>query len=248
MLIEKLKTTFADRCRKNPSYSLRALSRSIGMDSSTVSALLSGKRPLTLKTAKKIIEGLQITNPVEVQSLLVETFANEEVNQGVDYRELEMETAEMMSSWEHHAILVVLELKDLDPRDRVIADRLNIPLGIASDCLSRLEKLGMVIRGRRGWELVKNNNATPQQVPSAVLRQAHRQKISKALESLEHDPIDVRDMSAITMAISKRKLPEAKKMITEFRRKLSNYLEDGKKDAVYNLNIQLFPLSKEKTT
>ena len=69
----------------------------------------------------------------------------------------------------------------------------------------------------------------------------------KAIDSLEKDPIDVRDMSGITMAISTRKLPEARKLIMDFRRKLCAFLEDGHKDAVYRLNVQLFPLSQEET-
>lgn len=246
MLIEHMKRTFAERCRKNPSYSLRAFSRSLGMDSSTVSAILKGKRPLTIKTAQKIVEGLNVTNPVEAQKLIMSSFAMEKKASLPDYSELAMESAEAISSWQHFAILALLELKDLKGQERVISERLNIPFGIVSECLNRLQKLGLVTQINGNWQLTGKNFATPSQVPSAALREGHRQYILKAIQSLESDSLSARDISGITMAISKARLGEAKAMIQEFRRRLSVYMEEGSRDAVYRLNIQLFPLSQEK--
>lgn len=248
MLVEHMKRTFAERCRKNSSYSLRAFSRSLGMDSSTVSAILKGKRPLTIKTAQKIVDGLNITNPVEAQALIMSTFAKEESETVPNYSELAMESAEAISSWQHFAILALLEIKDFKGQERAISERLNIPFGIVSECLNRLEKLGLIKKCDQIWQLTGKNMATPSQVPSAALRKGHRQFIEKALQSLEADPVGVRDISGITMAISKARLAEAKVMIQDFRRRLSTYMEDGKRDAVYRLNIQLFPLSQEKKT
>lgn len=246
MLVEHMKRTFAERCRKNPSYSLRAFSRSLGMDSSTVSAILKGKRPLTIKTAQKIVEGLNITNPMEAQALIMGTFVKEEKEALPSYSELAMQSAKAISSWEHFAILALLEIPDFKGMERSISERLNIPFGIVSECLVRLEKLDLVKNENGAWKLTGKNMATPSQIPSAALREGHRQYISKALESLESDAVDVRDISGITMAVSRSRLSEAKAMIQDFRRRLSAYLEEGKKDAVYRLNIQLFPLSQEK--
>lgn len=247
MLIDHMKRTFAERCRKNSSYSLRAFARSLGMDSSTVSALLNGKRPLTMKTARKIVEGLNITNPVEAHSLIVATFAGEEVEMP-GYTEVAVEVAEAISSWEHFAILALLEIKDFRGQDRLISERLNIPLGIVWECLSRLEKLGMVTKEiPTGWTLTGKNMATSAQTPNGALREGHRQTILKSLESLESDPLELRDMSGITMAVNKARLPEARKMIQDFRRRLSAFMEVGGRDSVYRLNIQLFPFTKERS-
>lgn len=87
--------------------------------------------------------------------------------------------------------------------------------------------------------------ATPANIPNAALRETLRQCILKALESLEKHSVTKRDMSGITMAVSVERLPEARRMIQEFRRNLSTFLEDGPKDSVYRLNVQLFPLTEE---
>jgi uncharacterized protein (TIGR02147 family) len=105
--------------------------------------------------------------------------------------------------------------------------------------LQRLEKLALITKDSSGWKLTSKNIATPSQIPSGVMREGHRQTIMKALDSLESDAVEVRDITGITMAISKARIPEAKKMIQDFRRRLSAYMEEGARDAVYRLNIQL---------
>jgi uncharacterized protein (TIGR02147 family) len=247
MLIEHMKKTFADRCRKNPAYSLRAFSRSLGMDSSTVSAIMNGKRPLTIKSARRIVRGLDIVNPVEVQNLIAATFAEEPEEPVLNYQQLTMEAAEAIAYWQHFAILAVLELKDFKATERNISERLNIQIGIVWECLDRLEKLSLVEKQGPYWKVTGKNVATPADIPSSYLREGHRQYIQKALESLDEHSVEVRDMSGMTMAVSKARFPEAKKMIRDFRRKLTLLMEDGPRDAVYRLNVQLFPLTQEKT-
>lgn len=249
MLVDHLKRVFAERCRKNPSYSLRAFSRSLGMDSSTVSAILKGKRPVTFKMARKLIEGLNISDPQEAQTLIVETLtgATGMGEYGAEkYQDLVLDAAETIASWEHFAILALLEIKDFSGQERAISERLNIPIGIVMESLSRLEKLNLVTKSKEGWQLTGENMATPSHVQSGALREGHRQNMTKALEALDSVPLDARDFSGITMAVNSSRLPEARKIIQQFRRKLAAYMENGKPDSVYRLNVQLFPFTQEK--
>lgn len=245
MLIEHLERTFAERSRKNPQYSLRAFARALELDSSTLSSLIRRKRPLTAKMAKKLIERLEIKDPAQSQMLLLGAIGTPDTNSGPHYDVLSMETAEVISSWEHFAILSVLELDRFKADSRSISHRLNVPIGIVLDCLTRLEKLGLVQSKKGIWSLTGKNMSTPNDIPSATLRRHLRQYIERGLESLENDPVDRRDITGITMAIDAAKLPEAKKLIQDFRRRLAAVLENGKKNSVYRLNVQLFPLSKE---
>lgn len=215
------------------------------MDSSSVSAIMNGKRVLTIKSARKILSGLDIVNPVQAQTIISETFADSKAGGGGDYKSMTLEASEAIAFWQHFAIMSVLQLKDFKATEKNISSRLNIPLGIIWECLDRLEKLELVQKTPKGWELTGKNLATPSEIPSAILREGHRQHIEKALQSLENDSVEVRDITGITMPISKARLKDAKKMIQDFRRKLSVFLEDGNLDSVYRLNIQLFPLTQE---
>ena len=51
----------------------------------------------------------------------------------------------------------------------------------------------------------------------------------------------------MTMAIDPLKLPEAKKLISAFNRKMSRFLEGGDKKEVYELQISLFSLQKKRS-
>jgi uncharacterized protein (TIGR02147 family) len=57
----------------------------------------------------------------------------------------------------------------------------------------------------------------------------------------------LRDISAISIAIPEAKLPELKKEISTLRKKLLSMAEEETHpDAVYQVNFQLFPLSRQK--
>jgi uncharacterized protein (TIGR02147 family) len=82
---------------------------------------------------------------------------------------------------------------------------------------------------------------------SQALRISHRQSIEQAVVSLNETPLDLRDISSITMAIDLKKLPMAKKIIQEFRHKMADVMEAGNQTEVYNLNIQLVPVSTRRS-
>lgn len=60
---------FNDRKEKNPRYSLRAFARSLGVSSGQLSEILSGKRPLSHKLARRISIALALTED-ESQKLI----------------------------------------------------------------------------------------------------------------------------------------------------------------------------------
>ncbi|MGZ3656655.1 MAG: TIGR02147 family protein, partial [Bdellovibrionota bacterium] len=227
----------------NPQYSLRAFAKSLEIDSSTLSALIRRKRPLTAKTAQRLIANLGITDPSHSQSLLLGVLGQSD-EAAPEYQQLDIEAAEVISSWEHFAIRSLLQLDGYRPNTKQIARRLNIPHGITLEALNRMARLGLVVQQGEIWLDTGKNLATPvNSVPNAALRGALRQYMVKAIDSLEKDPLDSRDMSGITMAIAAKKVPEARKLILDFRRRLCAFLEDGQKNSVYRLNVQLFPLA-----
>ena len=246
MLIDHLQKTFAERSRRNPQYSLRSFARALDIDSSTLSALLRKKRPLTAKQAQKLISALDIQDPALAQNLLLGSLSSSDETPAHAYDELALEAAEVITSWEHQAILFILELHNFRATARNISSRLNIPLGITMECLARCEKLGLARQEEDRWVLITKNMAFMPSVPNQVMREHHKQYIQMGKDSLDNVPMNKRDVSGISMAICSSKLPEARRMIQDFRRNLSAFLEGGPKDSVYRLNIQLFPLTQEK--
>ncbi|MGZ3740999.1 MAG: DUF4423 domain-containing protein, partial [Bdellovibrionota bacterium] len=63
--------------------------------------------------------------------------------------------------------------------------------------------------------------------------------------AIEAVPTEERDITSMTMAIDPRRLPLAKTLIRKFRFRLADLLETGDRTEVYNLNVQLVPVTKK---
>jgi uncharacterized protein (TIGR02147 family) len=79
---------------------------------------------------------------------------------------------------------------------------------------------------------------------SHALRELQKSYLEKSQYALANVPIDRRSHSSITVAADSAKIDAARRMITDFRRALARFLDDGgHKDTVYTLSIGLFPLT-----
>ncbi len=244
MLVDYITQQFKQRRLAQPRYSLRRFAVDLGEDSSTLSALMKGKRPLTPKTAQRLAGKIAPDDPQLRDRFILAAVQPDVKPQPKSFAALAATDYASIHSWEHYAILSLLEVKNVRTTPRALARRLGLDDRQVTAALSRLYRLGLTKthNGRlvpSGCQLTTTND-----VPSSVLRQANRQYIEKALVSLETDPVDRRDITGITMAIDPEKLPEAKRMLLDFRRELASCLESGDKQDVYRLNLQLFPLSK----
>src|SRR5262249_27217844 len=105
-------------------------------------------------------------------------------------------------------------------------------------------RLELIETDGTGWISTGRHLETPTDVVSSALKRAHRHDLRRSIDALDDVPIDERDITSMTMAIDLRRLPEAKKKIRAFRKELAALLEGGEASEVYNLNIQLIPISK----
>ena len=105
--------------------------------------------------------------------------------------------------------------------------------------------MGYFRRNKIGLYLpVKVSLTTTQDIPNQALRRRHEQNLDAAKESLRANDVTEREFTFITMSIDKSKINDAKKMIRDFRDKMCSYLEEGAKNEVYELSIQLFHRTK----
>ncbi len=76
-------------------------------------------------------------------------------------------------------------------------------------------------------------------------RRHQKQILEKSIASLENTPIAKRNHTSMTMAIDPALLPEAKRRMEKFTQELCDFLESGKRKQVYEMAVNLFPMSKE---
>lgn len=246
------------RTEKNPSYSLRAFARWLGIPSGRLSELLGGKRDIGPRLAARLSERL-FPNPADRQwwANLVTEHQKERARlrklshfaslaaHTTDYTELSEDTLVAITDWYHYAILNLIRTDDFKPDASWIGARLNLRTSVVQTALKRLERLNLIKHENGTIVRTEAKLTTTQDVPSQAIREAHRQNLARASEALNHVPVDQRDITSICLTVSPDKLPQAKKLISNFRRNFAELMEAGKKSDVFQLSIAFFPLTRK---
>ena len=112
----------------------------------------------------------------------------------------------------------------------------------ALELLTRLKLIGRKSNGR--WQQNQALLSTGDAVFGTAVRTFHHEMMSRAQEALHSDPTKF-DISSVTIAISEKNYAKLKGRIQKFRKELLAIAEsDTTPDVVYQLNLQLFPISK----
>jgi uncharacterized protein (TIGR02147 family) len=254
-----LKSVLENRVSSNPGYSLRAFARDLKVSPQMLSFVLNERKGISTEVAAEIAERLNMS-PAETSYFvdlvtlaharnaqvkrLAQYRIDERLSQGPSFKTLEVEAFQAISDWHHYAILELTFVPGFKSDPKWIAGQLGITAFEASQAIERLQKLELL--DARDGELRKTelNISASYGTPSSALRKLAKQLLEKAIESLETQSIDERDVTNITMAIDPALLPEAKKMISDFRRKLCGFLEQGNRSEVYVFAPALFRASR----
>lgn len=235
---------FAARQAKNQRYSLRAMAKSLGVSSSALSEIVRLKRRVSPKLTSRLADRLCLS-PAEKDKLLRATFELQmSAEATADYQVLDEDRYQVISGWQHYAILSLVEDAAFNCTPETVARRLNISKRVATMSINRLVRSELLVKdieNRLVW--TGKNISSSDDLASASIRKSHRESLDMAHVSLERDAVSEREFSAITMLIDPEKLPIAKSIVREFRDRLAATLETGRRQRVYRLAVQLFPLS-----
>jgi transcriptional regulator with XRE-family HTH domain len=244
--IEVLRTaiqrTFIDRCRKNPSYSLRAYAKYLEVDQSNLSKILKGQKAFSLEFAKAVSTRIGI-KPAELKKLYVEGS-----RPMPGFLSLSDDELEFISEWYHFAILELVKTEGFEFDERSIATRLMIHVEEVRSALQRLQRLGFVrIVDGTLKVLTPNTNWANTKETTVARRKYQRSLIEKSLDAIDHVPFERRYNGSHTVAINPNRIPEFKKKLEEMREELAEFMQaDGEKSLteVYQYTFALFPLTK----
>lgn len=238
--VELLRQTLAERCQKNPQYSIRAFARATGISHTVLSLVLSGKRALSQRATMKLADHLEL-DP-KTRTNLLNAKKNPTAN---DYQTISLDTFELISDWYHYAILSLLELPDATFDARWIAKQLGLQPLAAKLAMERLQRLGLIAEDEFGrWKQSGKPIKVDNTLSTVATRKFHKQLLQRAAVSIEQDPIPVRDFSSMTFTLDPSQVEYARKRIRDFRRELVAELEiKANPSAVYHLTIQLYPVT-----
>jgi uncharacterized protein (TIGR02147 family) len=255
-----LKAELEKRASSNPLFSGNAFAKKIGLSQSYLSLILTDKRSLTEKSARIISKSLKLSPPeIDYLTLLVKKENSKDSSVKKHYNdelqkfrhqnqvdEINLEKFKVISDWHHSALLELITLKNVVHTDRAFAKRLSLDIPTVREALKRLEQLELIKKENNKYvRNDKGNLATPTDISHEGLRNFHRQILKKAISAVDEQSVEQRVFSGMTMSIDVDKLPEAKKLIENFKNEMSNLLEVETKTKVYQISIQLFQLDKD---
>lgn len=99
---------------------------------------------------------------------------------------------------------------------------------MATKSLDKLMKLELLKEENGKMIRTSMPITTSVDIPSVSIREHHKQSMEKALSALEEVAVELRDYTTVTYAIYPEKLPEIKKLIHSFQRKLGKLVPTKK--------------------
>ncbi len=245
-------------------FTLRYIAKEVGFRSASFfSQLINGKSNISLKMARRFSTFMKL-NPTQeeyFQTLICYNQAKTHDEKKIFFEKLtgfrnsrikciDSKYFEFYDKWYYTAIRELLYIHPFDGNYKKLG-RLLIPsigLSEAQKAIRRLEKWGLIKRGENGlFYRSDNQNITTGSDAQSFYINNYQQAILKlAGDALDNIPRDQRQFSTLTMSLSPKGYEKFKDELQLFRRRLLEIAqEDSSEDRVYQLNFQLFPLTKK---
>lgn len=261
-------TTIAERLqlglkrlkREQSSTSIRGLAQRLKVTPSYLSKVFRGEKPLSLPLAGKLAKALHFDHhqTAEIQRLLLEDIESSKIVTGLrtlkkkrglstQYAILGKPDYWLLEEWYHLPLLNLATVEGFDPQ--TAASRLQITSEQASHSLQRSLQSGYLretVNGNIEHTDIKVRFPTDRSHES--VRKFHRAMIERALNLISGVPNDQdfteRLLSGVAMACNPNAIPQAKLVLEEAIFKAVDILTEGPCTEVFQLNLQLFRLTK----
>jgi uncharacterized protein (TIGR02147 family) len=224
--------------------------------------VIEGKRNLSATSIEKFIHAFQLkAREAEYFRVLVHLNQAKTLDEKKLYAEqlmrfrpyrsihpLQKEQYDYYSQWYNVPIREWIAVPAFSEDTDWVSKNLTPPISPdqARKALDLLMELGLIERDPSG-RLVQADAllSTGDEVTSVSVANYHREMIRKGAEAIERFPPSRRDISSVTLALSEEKLSRVKCLIQQFRKELLAVADqDPDPEGVYQVNFQLFPLTR----
>jgi uncharacterized protein (TIGR02147 family) len=246
-------------------FSFRYFASKIRMDHSNLIKVCLGKRHISRRNALAIADFFKFTAKereyfttlVEFNKAKSETKSKHLLEKllaikNVDLKKIEPHQYDYYREWYHTAIYSLLDYYEFRGDYSALAAVLNPPITPqkAKASIALLEKLQLIRRDADGrYTQAQKMVTSGQNWHSLAIQKFQEETIKLALNSIEYNPRNVRDFSTLTMALSKSDMEVIRELTEQYRKSIIKVIhESGPGDTVYQLNIQVFPMTQSKWT
>jgi|GEM_PF-2982832 len=264
--IQILERELSKRQKINPRYSLRSFARFLEVDSSSLSAILKGKRGLPPAKARSFAIKLGLNNDdahslVESSEVAATRLLKLAVQDDSDVlNTLNLETdldARITMEWEYFTIYAFLAIHKGRPVSIArIADRLDLDPNLVEEFLADLVLKGVVAKNedgrysKVGGYLTANTDSKVRvdgegkRTFSPALVASHRNTLNILQDRLDTLSPDSTVLRFACFSFDPDKFSQVQKLMEDFQKRLSSFMREQECDRVYHLSMYLVPMSK----
>lgn len=248
---------------RNSSFSHRAFSLKAGLSSpSHFKMVVDGSRNLSQKTLPKFVKGLSLDRKSAnyFEALVYFNQASDSESRSNYFKKLislrskiststslEKSSFDFLSNWFTVAIYVLIGTEYFKNDVHWIANKLNNKISVKDikKAISLMLELNLIKEDQEmGYVQTNGALSTADDTKSIAVYNYHKQMNDIAKESLSTVEGDLREYNGATISISIEDLPLLKDKIRQFRKEINELTSNQLKGKeVYQMNIQLFPLT-----
>lgn len=257
-----LASAFERKNLNNPSYSKNKLAKDLKVSGAFATQILSGKRQIPFERLKDlfIFLELDIFERQLVLKMMIKESAGNDVYENLilgDVSGLESRQSlgtiktGLLTHWWNLAVLEGLGLAS-DKSDKIEIQNLQKKIGISAfqmeETLKLLLNLGLVKKTNETYKKIENHSYVPTGRSRSEVRGFHKQMLEKAMNELVLKTSDQdfhkRLITGFTFAMNLKNTEEAKIKILKFLDEFTREFSGEETTDIYQLSIQLFPLTK----
>ncbi len=254
---------YRENKERNPKFSYRYLSQKVGFRSpSFFNHILTGRTNISTAMIGRFAGFLELNRK---ESDYFETLV--QFNQAVDHEDkkryleklmtfreskvriMEADRYEFYEKWYHVAIREQLFFQPFNGDYDALARSLSptIKTSEAKQAIAVLKRLKMIQKNAQGKYIRMDglSDSTGSEAHSVAINNFHRQALLLAGEAIDRFSRELRGVSTLTFSLSHEGFIAMENELISIRSRLRKIAEaDQNENAVYHLNISLFPLTK----
>lgn len=264
---EFLRDAYRENNDRNPAFSYRYIASKVGFRSASFfSQILKGKSNISVSTAARFAAFLKLKRKeIDFFEALVhynqaKTHAEKKLAferlmsfRGSRVKIVGADSYEFYEKWYYTAIRELLWFEpfrgDYDALARKVSPA--IKSAEARQTIALLLRLGLAARDSQG-RIVRADSvssSTGYEASATAIHNFQLQTLSLAGEAIDRFPRDKRSLSTLTFSLSDKGYQAIAEELQGFRRKLLKIAEsDAGEDTVYQVNFQVFPLTRPNET
>lgn len=255
-----LQNEFLQRKQKNKKYSLRAFAKFLGVSHALLSLVFLKKKGLSPKMADKISTKLALSHlernifisSVEKcfsRSAKKKTRAGQVLNELHKQKHFKSLTQENVSQIDHWAYVAVFEAiySKKAQTTKELCFFLDQKPSMVVKVVTYLLEISAIADENGTYSALSSSLHTTNDIPAMAMVNYHISMAQKAIDSIQKQPVHIREFQNAILTVNHESIGEAKKMIRNFIHEFNTrFYVDNDNSQLYSLFVSFFKMGREQ--